>query len=77
MRHPFNLEPADLEALDLDFEEQLTEEEAARVGGGFFDFKKFSNNFPTFPNPQPFPTFPNDPRRVTTLPIGEVETIPL
>ncbi len=34
MRHPFDLEPADLEALDLDFEEQLTEEEAARVGGG-------------------------------------------
>ncbi len=34
MRHPFDLNDSELEALDLDFEEELTEEEAAQVGGG-------------------------------------------
>lgn len=34
MRHPFDLSPEELEALELDFEEQLTDEEAERVGGG-------------------------------------------
>ncbi|HAX74425.1 MAG TPA: hypothetical protein DCY88_00955 [Cyanobacteria bacterium UBA11372] len=34
MRHPFDLDPADLEAMDLNFEEQLTNEEAAQIGGG-------------------------------------------
>ncbi|WP_293336472.1 hypothetical protein [Microcoleus sp. CAWBG58] len=34
MNHPFDLDAADLEAMDLDFEEQLTDEEAAQVGGG-------------------------------------------
>jgi hypothetical protein len=34
MNHPFDLDPADLEAMDLDFEEPLTDEEAAHVGGG-------------------------------------------
>ena len=34
MNHPFDLDPAELEALDLDFEETLTDEEAAHVGGG-------------------------------------------
>jgi hypothetical protein len=34
MNHPFDLNPAELEAMDLDFEEQLTDDEAARVGGG-------------------------------------------
>jgi hypothetical protein len=33
MRHPFDLNSSDLEAVDLDFEEQLTDEEATRVGG--------------------------------------------
>jgi hypothetical protein len=34
MRHPFDLEQAELEAIDLDFEETLTDEEAQQVGGG-------------------------------------------
>lgn len=34
MNHPFDLDAADLEAMDLDFEEQLTDEQAAQVGGG-------------------------------------------
>ena len=34
MNHPFDLDPAELEAVDLDFEETLTDEEAAHIGGG-------------------------------------------
>ena len=35
MNHPFALELSDLEAVDLDFEENLTDEAAAEVGGGY------------------------------------------
>ena len=34
MRHPFELTSAELENLELDFGELLTDEEAAQVGGG-------------------------------------------
>lgn len=34
MQHPFDLKQAELEAIDLNFEETLTDEEAQRVGGG-------------------------------------------
>lgn len=34
MNHPFDLDPAELAAMDLDFEEELTDEEAASIGGG-------------------------------------------
>ncbi len=34
MSHPFELDPAELEAMELDFEEQLTDEETAQVSGG-------------------------------------------
>ena len=34
MNHPFDLDTADLEAMDLDFEETLTDEQAAHIGGG-------------------------------------------
>ena len=34
MNHPFDRDIADLEAIDLDFEETLTDEDAARIGGG-------------------------------------------
>ncbi|MEG4092291.1 hypothetical protein [Microcoleus sp. Pol12B4] len=34
MNHPFDLDIADLEAIDLDFEETLTDEQAAHIGGG-------------------------------------------
>ena len=34
MNHPFDLDPAELEARDLDFEETLTDEQAAHIGGG-------------------------------------------
>ena len=34
MNHPFDLDPAELEARDLDFEEMLSDEQAAHIGGG-------------------------------------------
>ena len=34
MNHPFDLDPAELEAMDLDFGEPLTEEEATQIRGG-------------------------------------------
>jgi hypothetical protein len=34
MRHPFDLDPSELEALQLDVVEELTDEEAANIGGG-------------------------------------------
>ena len=34
MRHPFDLDPAELKDLELDFEENLTDEESGQVGGG-------------------------------------------
>lgn len=34
MSHPFELELSDLEVVEIEFEEQLTKQEAASVGGG-------------------------------------------
>ena len=34
MRHPFELEISDLEAVNLNIEEELTDEEATQVAGG-------------------------------------------
>ncbi len=34
MSHPFDLDISDLEAIKLDFEEEVTDQEAATVGGG-------------------------------------------
>lgn len=34
MSHPFDLDLSDLEAIELDFVEELTEAESAKIGGG-------------------------------------------
>ena len=34
MNHPFGLDVSDLEAIELNFEEELNDEEAAQVLGG-------------------------------------------
>ena len=34
MSHPFDLNLSDLEAIEIDFEKQLTDEESAQVSGG-------------------------------------------
>lgn len=81
MSHPFDLDPSDLEALDLDFEEQLMEEESAQVGGGLTiyttdevgeegGFKPYPLPLPK-PIPFPKPIHPIKPPEATTLAIGE------
>lgn len=35
MRHPFDLKPTELETVELEFVEEITSEEAAKVGGGY------------------------------------------
>lgn len=78
MRHPFDLELGELEAIDLDFAEELTTEEAERVGGGLYATtmalgEEGGSGFPPLLNPpidgKPKPT-PIEPI-FTTLAIGE------
>ena len=87
MNHPFDLDPAELEALDLDFEETLTDEEAADIGGGIryttlaLGEEGGSSPVQCISAPCPgseggggFPPFPGPrvfPPPVTTLAIGE------
>jgi hypothetical protein len=70
MRHPFDLDPSELAALDLDFAEQLTDEEAAQVGGGsFVTTLALGEEGGCWPKPQPKPT-PIDPP-ITSKALGE------
>lgn len=71
MSHPFNLNLSDLEAIEIDFGEELTDEEAARVSGGHNDVQCISapcpgsetggSIFPSIPLPIRFsvPKFSN------------------
>jgi hypothetical protein len=66
MRHPFDLNSEELEALELDFEEQLTDEEAERVGGGLSialtkALGEDGGGIPICPLPYPRPCLPPDP----------------
>jgi hypothetical protein len=81
MKHPFDLDSSDLETLDLDFKEQLTEEEIARVGGGIYGpivcisepcpGSEGGGNDP-YPPLHFFPIpSPSGPPEVTTLAVGE------
>lgn len=85
MRHPFDLQQTELDALDLNFEETLTDEEAEQVGGGIRYYHPFKPphyvrppiKFPPIePCPLPYdptpPTpYPEEPPIMTTLAIGE------
>ena len=71
MSHPFDLDPSDLEVLDLDFEEQLTElteEECAQASGGG---SKEKRRFKRFKKRDRKPFHPIKPPEATTLAIGE------
>jgi hypothetical protein len=85
MSHPFELDPAELEAMELDFEEQLTEEETAQVGGGRrpeivcisapCPGSEGGGDEPDYPWPKPLPypwykPYP-EPPEATTLALGE------
>lgn len=75
MQHPFDLQLSDLKALDLDFEEGLTDEEAAQVGGGLKNYTTQAldeeGGFCPQPWPKPKPIVPIKPPDVTTLALGE------
>ncbi|MDJ0897187.1 MAG: hypothetical protein QNJ55_00130 [Xenococcus sp. MO_188.B8] len=68
MSHPFDLDSSAFEALDLDFEDQLTEEQSAQVGGGLtiattqsvgeeggFDYPSDRPWYNPYPEPKPYP----------------------
>lgn len=57
MSHPFDLNPVDLEHLDLDFEESLSDGEAEQVGGGLsiYTTEKYGEEGGDAPIPYPYP----------------------
>lgn len=61
MKHPFELEIGDLEAIDLEFEESLALDEAAQVDGGVAmlttNIVGEESGEPDY-YPRPFPHFP-------------------
>ncbi|MFB2977503.1 hypothetical protein [Microseira sp. BLCC-F43] len=70
MSHPFDLDPAELEALDLDFAEELSNEEAEQVAGGLLvTTLAIGEEGGCWPKPTPKP-IPIDPC-VTTKALGE------
>ena len=85
MRHPFDLDPSELKTVDLDFGEQLTDEEAAQVGGGLTIYtteavgEEGGGFYPlpyplpypySLPYPKPYPK-PIGPPLATTMALGE------
>ena len=81
--HPFALDLCDLESLDLDFEEHLSQDDAANIGGGARPGGRIItkalyegggwyppiDKYPRYPAP---PTkFPEHPPIYTTLALGE------
>lgn len=66
MRHPFDFDFTDLKAVDLEFEETLTSEESAQVGGGLtyppIKIKGDRGGKPTSPFPSPMPPIPPIPK---------------
>ena len=71
MSHPFDLDPAELEAIDLDFAEELSNEEAAQVAGGLSiaTTRAIGEEGGCWPKPWPKP-IPIDPP-ITTKALGE------
>ncbi len=81
MSHPFELDPAELEAMELDFEEQLTDEETAQVSGGRHATivcisapcpgSEGGGDDPDYPRPKPLPYPYPKPPEFTTKALGE------
>lgn len=76
MRHPFDFTLTELDAIDLDFQENLTDHEASQVGGGLTyttlavgEEGGSSRPYP-IPHPRPNPR-PSEPPTMTTLALGE------
>lgn len=81
MTHPFDLNLSDLETVDLDFEERLTDEETANVGGGILPGGCVTtqaigeeggyNQPPIIKKPRPITVPPKEEPIYTTLALGE------
>jgi hypothetical protein len=67
--HPFALDLCELESLELDFEEHLTKDEAANIGGGTLPGGRIITKalyegggwYPPIDRHPPYPIFPNKP----------------
>jgi hypothetical protein len=72
MRHPFELEISDLEAVNLNIEEELTDEQATKVTGGLLTTQALGEEggriWPPTINP---PIKQKPPFFYTTLALGE------
>jgi hypothetical protein len=64
MTHPFDMDMADIPAADLDFEEPLSEAEAAEIGGSFWatTMALGEEGGDYFPRPRPLPNIRPRPR---------------
>ncbi|HEY9829210.1 MAG TPA: hypothetical protein V6D26_01435 [Stenomitos sp.] len=79
MKHPFELEICDLEAIDMKFEESLTFDEATQVGGGVATLTtnmvgEEGGAHDYYPRPLPWipkPPISPKPPVYTTLALGE------
>jgi len=67
MHHPFDLDTADLKAMDLDFEEPLTDEQTAHIGGALMATTMMVGEEGGGYPPKPIPIDPP----MTTMAIGE------
>jgi hypothetical protein len=77
MRHPFDLNPNEIEAIDLEFLEELSEAESSHIDGSLryttMALGEEGGWEPT-PSPKPRPSprpRPIDPPEATTLALGE------
>ncbi|MDJ0733423.1 MAG: hypothetical protein QNJ47_04930 [Nostocaceae cyanobacterium] len=83
MNHPFALDISDLESIELDLEEEISNEEALQVEGGLSIYTDalHENGDPIFTTeaigeeggckPYPLPCYPIKPPEVTTKALGE------
>ena len=79
MRHPFDFTLTELDAIDLDFQEPLTDHEASHVGGGLtyttLALGEEGGSSRPYPIPHPRPSKPHprpiEPPTMTTMALGE------
>jgi hypothetical protein len=88
MSHPFSLSLAELQAIELDFEDDLSDSEASQVGGGHIATTLAlgeEGGWQPIPLPYPYPKpiphypipYPIKPPTVTTLALGEEGGFPI
>jgi hypothetical protein len=71
MHHPFELKLSELEAIELNFEEELTNEEATKVTGGLLTTQALGEEGGCIWPPTINPPINQKPPIYTTLALGE------